>query len=53
MCVDNKFHMLFVADNHGFVSNWNIENYARHHVETEAPTCNLNLLLNRVLALTS
>lgn len=38
MCVDNKFHMLFVADNHGFVSNWNIENYARHHVETEAPT---------------
>ncbi len=37
MCTDIKFTRLFVADNEGFISNWNIENYARKQKEINPP----------------
>ncbi len=52
MCVDAKYRSLFVADSHGFISNWNIQDYARTHVEEHPPKCNqalFVLLLSRTL----
>lgn len=39
MCTDIKFNRLFVADNEGFISNWNIEKYARQQKEVKPPSC--------------
>lgn len=45
MCADSKFHKLFVADNHGFISSWNIQNYALNGREENPPECKLYIFM--------
>lgn len=40
MTTDAKFSKLFLADNHGFIYHWDIEDYAIGQKEIEAPECN-------------